>query len=270
MKRATIDGIDLAYVDRGEGTPVLLIHGFPLDHTMWEAQIDALATKYRVLAPDLRGFGQSVALEQGDWDDVVTMERFADDLAALLQTIEVNRPAVVVGLSMGGYVALEFWRKHTERTKRLVLCDTRAAKDPPEVAAGRLETADQVLRDGAASLAEGMILKLFPQSTITEQPELGEAFRRMVSEADPRGIAAAARGMAERRDMTKLLQQIACPTLLIVGTWDIISPPEEMHAIAEAIPRAQFAEIPGCGHLSAMEKPEAVNRTLLEFLGRFS
>ena len=261
IKTRTVNGVELAFVDQGTGNPVVLAHGFPLDHTMWDAQIDALSKDYRVIAPDLRGFGLS-----GVTEGTVTMQQLADDLAALLDALRIEQPIVLCGLSMGGYVALQFWQDHGTRLAGLILCDTRAVADTPEVADGRLETAERVMREGPAPLVAQMMPKLFAQTTAQQQPELVDSLRRVMMATDPGAIAAAARGMAQRPDMVSRLGEIDCPALVIVGEQDAISSPEEMRAIARPIPHARFVEIPGSGHMSPMEKPAAVNAAILEFL----
>ena len=261
MKTLDVNGVELATVDRGAGVPVVLVHGFPLDHTMWDAQVEALARAYRVIAPDLRGFGRS-----GVTEGRVTIEQFADDLAALLDGLGVDERVVLCGQSMGGYVAWQFWRKYAPRLRALVLCDTRAVGDTPEAARGRLETADRVLREGPAPLAEAMLPKLLPESSRKKNPHVADSLRRVILAADPRGIAAAARGMAERPDVTALLGQIRCPTLVLVGRLDRISTPDEMRAIADAIPGSRFVPIAEAGHMSPMENPDAVSAAMLGFL----
>ena len=262
MKTESVHAVELAFVDRGSGAPVVLVHGFPLDHTMWDAQIDALSRHYRVIAPDLRGFGRS-----GVTDGVVTMEQLADDLEALLKVLRIEEPIALCGLSMGGYVAFQFWRKYASRLRGLILCDTRALGDTPEMAAGRLEMADRVLREGAAPLVESMMPKLFAEAVVRDRPEIVASLRQVMLDTDPKGIAAAGRGMAERPDATGMLGQIDCPTLVIVGGLDVISTPTEMADIAESIPNARLVEIADCGHMSTLEEPAAVNTAILDFLG---
>lgn len=261
MKRFTVNGVELATADRGSGLPLVLVHGFPLHHAMWNAQLEALSGRYRVIAPDLRGFGAS-----GVTEGTVTMEQFADDLAALLDALEIDQPVVLCGLSMGGYIAWAFWRKYPSRVRALVFCDTRAAADSPEAAANRLATAERVMREGPGPVADGMLPKLTAKVAPKMHPEVIETLRQMILSTDPRGIAAAARGMAQRPDATAWLPQIACPTLVLVGQEDAISPVAEMRAIAEAIPGAQFVEIGGAGHMSPMENPAEVNVAIGAFL----
>ena len=261
MNTRSVNGIELAYVDRGQGPPILLVHGFPLDHTMWNAQIEALASRHRVLAVDLRGFGRS-----GVTEGTVTMRQFADDLAALLDGLSITDRIVFCGLSMGGYVAWQFWRNYTRRVRALILCDTRAIADTPEVARGRHQMADRVTAEGPGPLVDTMMPKLFAGPTVEEHPEMVESLRRVMLSADPKGVAAAARGMAERPDVTEMLGQIDCPSLVVVGQFDAISTPDEMRAVAEAIPGAQLNVIAGSGHMSPMENPAEVNASILDFL----
>lgn len=267
MKSATISTGQLAYVDRGAGQPVLLVHGFPLDYTMWDAQIDALADHARVIAPDLRGFGQS-PLGSADPEHGISMERYADDLVELLDAIKpvIDVPIVLVGFSMGGYIAWQFVRKYPERLQALVQCDTRAAADSDEARAGRLKMAEKVAEWGSARIAEMMGPKLIAPRSFETKPEVVSAVRAVVERTSPAGIAAAQLGMAARPDMTGFLPQIKVPTLVVVGAQDAISPPTEMQSIAEKIPNGKFVVVPDSGHMTPMENPAAVNQALLTFV----
>jgi 3-oxoadipate enol-lactonase len=262
MKTCTINGINLSFVDRGEGDAIVFVHGFPLDHSMWSGQIEPLSARHRVIAPDLRGFGQS-----GVSEDIVTMEQFSDDLAALLDFLQIDE-IVLCGLSMGGYIALEFWRKYAERLRALILCDTRAVSDTPAAAANRFVVAEKVLREGTNTVADAMMPKLFDPITLEKQPHLIESIRQVMEQTDPRGIAAAARGMAQRADFTAELPRIGCPSLVIVGQSDAISPVAEMQAISKAVPNAEFKIIPQAGHMAPMEQPADVNAAIEIFLER--
>jgi len=265
MRQLTVDGTQLAVHDEGTGSPLILIHGFPLDHTMWQRQIAALAQRHRVVAPDLRGFGNSEVT-----DGTVTMQQMADDVAGILDALGIGEPVAFCGLSMGGYVAWQFWERHRRRLAALILCDTRAAADTPEAAANRHTTAEEVLRDGPDALAETMIPKLLCEATRKDNPDLVTSLRRVIRATDPRGIAAASRGMAERPDFTPRLPEIDCPTLVVVGEHDAISTVDEMRSIAGAIPGAELAVISHSGHMSPMENPEEVNSALAGFLQRTS
>ncbi|MBI2823812.1 MAG: alpha/beta fold hydrolase [Planctomycetia bacterium] len=261
MRRIDVNGASLNVIDRGAGPAVVFIHGFPLNHTMWAAQLDALAANNRLIAPDLRGFGQSTAT-----DGTVTIAQFADDVAAALDALAVRQPVCLCGLSMGGYVAFQFLRKYRDRVRSLVLCDTRSAADTPEAAEGRRKMAEEVLRNGTAALAEAMLPRLLHPRTAQERPQVAAAVRDMILSCDPRGVAAAQRGMAARPDVTELLPSIDVRTLVIVGQEDAISPPAEMRKIAAAIPQAQFVEVPDAGHMAPMENAALVNAALAKFL----
>ncbi len=288
MKRVNAAGVDLWCEDRGSGLPLLLVHGFPLDHTMWAGQLALAAAApallvgerfqsagpppsarrflpslpaIRIIAPDLRGFGRSPAR-----GETVAMHEFADDLAALLDALGVEGPVVYCGLSMGGYIGWQFWRRHRERLRGLIQCDTRAQADTPEAAAARREMADRVGREGPAPLVEMMLPKLLGETTCRQRPELADGLRRTMMGNSAAGIAAAARGMAERPDMTAAIGEIGCPTLLVVGAEDVISPPAEMRGMAAAIPGAKLLEIPAAGHMSPLEDPAAVNAAMAKFL----
>jgi pimeloyl-ACP methyl ester carboxylesterase len=267
MDRIALSTVELAFLDRGSGPPVLLIHGFPLDHTMWSAQIDALTGKHRVIAPDLRGFGEST-LGDADPRAGISMERYADDLTELLDALQIDEPIVLAGFSMGGYIAWQFVRKHAARLRALVQCDTRAAADTEEARTGRLKMADHVAEWGSGRVAEMMGPKLLAASTFESKPEVVVAVRRVVEQTSPASIAAAQRGMAARPDMTSFLPQINVPALVVVGSHDVISPPQEMKTIAAAIPSAEFVEIPNAGHMTTMENPDAVTAALTRFLAR--
>ena len=265
MKTAKISTGEIAYIDRGSGQPILLVHGFPLEHTMWNAQIEALSERARVVAPDLRGFGTS---PPGNADPKlgITMERYADDLAELLNVLAISEPVVYIGLSMGGYIAWQFVRKYQERLRGLVLCDTRAAADTDEARAGRLKMAEKVAEWGSKRVAEMIGPKLFAPGKFESNLAIVAEIRRVVENTLPAGIAAAQRGMAARPDMTSLLPQIKVPTLVLVGADDAISPPAEMQKIAEAIPGSQYVVIPNSGHMTTMENPAAVNTACLQYL----
>jgi pimeloyl-ACP methyl ester carboxylesterase len=245
--------------------PVLLVHGFPLDHTMWDAQIEALSATARVIAPDLRGFGQTPLLA-GDGERGITMERYADDLAELLDALAVREPVVLVGFSMGGYVAWQFLRKYPGRVRALAQIDTRVAADTEDGRAGRIKMAENVAEWGSARVAEMMGPKLFAADTFQTLPDVVRAVRGVVEQTRPAAIAGAQRGMAARPDVTEMLPTIGVPTLVVAGEQDVISPPAEMEAFAAKIPGARFVKISGAGHMSTMENPAAVNEALAGFV----
>jgi 3-oxoadipate enol-lactonase len=261
MERIRIGDIHLSVEIRGAGPALLLVHGFPLDHQMWRHQIDAFSVTCRVIAPDLRGFGQSDATP-----GIVTMQQYADDLAALLDALSITEPVTFCGLSMGGYIAWQFVERHARRAGKLVLCDTRAVADTSSAAQTRLDTAQQVLADGPQALVESMTPKLFAPATLENQKDLVHGIQQVMRSTSREGIAAALRGMAKRPDVTGRLAEIRIPALVVCGSADAIAPPSEMRGIAAAMPQAEFVEITAAGHMAPLENPAAFNSALAQFL----
>jgi 3-oxoadipate enol-lactonase len=264
MKTGTYEsrGLRLSYKEAGEGEPLLLLHAFPLSGRMWDGQADHLPG--RCLIPDLSGFGASAAAS-----DINQMSDFAQDAAALLDHLGIER-TVLLGLSMGGYAALAFAEAFPGRLRGLVLADTRAGADAPEARERRLTIARDVLEKGSGFLPDALVPKLLGAGTQASNPGLVEQVRRWVAEAPPAGVAAAQRGMAERPDRSGVLPRIAVPTLVIVGEEDELTPPAESRSLAAAIPKADLTALPGAGHLSNLEQPEAFNRSVSGFLARIA
>ena len=260
MKTVSANGISINVHDEGQGTPILFVHGFPLDHQMWREQFP-LASDFRVIAPDLRGFGKTTVTE-----GTVTMETHADDLAALLDELKISERIVLCGLSMGGYVAWQFQRKYEDRLRGLILCDTRAIADSPEAVENRRKLAATVLEHGTEPVAAAMMPNLFTEASTEKRREAIELTRQTLIANSPAGIAAASLGMAKRPEVTADLPGIETPTLLIVGEDDSISTVEEMRGIAEAMPNAELIVVPEAGHMSPLENPEPVNSAVFEFI----
>ena len=245
----------------GAGTPVVLLHAFPLDGRMWEPQVEALAGSYQVIVPDLRGFG--TAREQAVAE--AGMDLLADDVARLLDDRGLDR-VVLGGLSMGGYVALAFVRRHADRLGGLLLLDTKAGADSEQARADRLAMAERVLAEGTGFLPEAMLPRVLGKTSLEERPELVERVTALVREQDPRAVAGAQRGMAARPDSTDVLAGVAVPTLVVTGEEDTVTGPEVGRELAAAIPDARFLLVDGAGHLSSLERPEVLNEALLDFL----
>ncbi|TWU30417.1 alpha/beta fold hydrolase [Bythopirellula polymerisocia] len=265
IKSVQLDTIQLTYSDSGSGQPVVLLHGFPLDHAMWTPQIVALSDHARVIAPDLRGFGQSTLGPQ-DAEQGVEMHQYAADILGLLDKIGVKEPVILCGFSMGGYILWQFALRYPERVKAIVLCDTRAVADTAEAREGRIKTADEVLRLGTDSLVAGMLPKMLSKATLSQRPEVVRQVTQIMRSCQPAAVAAALRGMAEREDVTAKLAKISQPALIIVGTEDAISPPAEMRSISESLSHVQFVEIPEAGHMTTMENAGAVSESLQRFV----
>ena len=257
---AKINGINLAYTDQGQGTPVVFLHAFPQNRAMWAPQVSVLSKTYRVITLDFRGFGDSDAPL---WR--YTLEQFADDVKGLLDHLAIQQ-AVFVGLSMGGYTLFALYRTYADRVKGLVLADTRAQPDTEEGRAGRFAMAQTASRKGAGAIAEIMLPKLLSPVALRTKPDLVQQVRATIERTQISGIAGALMAMAERPDSVPLLTTIACPTLVITGELDGPTPPADGQLMAEKIPGAHLAIIPQAGHLSNLEQPEAFNDALCSFL----
>lgn len=261
MHSIQLRDISLAYRDAGSGPVLLLVHGFPIDSAMWRHQIDHFSLTHRVIAPDLRGFGES-----GVSTGTVTMGEYAADLDSLIEKLAIKEPIVFCGLSMGGYIAWQFALNHASRLRALIVCDTRAAADSPEAAGKRIETAIKLESEGTSFIADVMLPKFYTENELTKEPVFVRETREMIMRTNPFGAAAASRGMGVRPDVTAKLATIKVPTLVICGEHDAISPPKEMRSIAAAMPNATYAEIPGAGHMAPLQSPEKTNAAMMEFL----
>lgn len=260
MPTRDLNGVQLHYTEQGSGTAVLLVHGFPLDSRMWDAQVPALASPgRRVIVPELRGFGRSQS------DQAFTIESLADDLHALAQGVGAI-PFVLVGLSMGGYVALAYAKKYLSDLRGLVLVDTKAEADTAEGKQGRAKMIELVRKDGSKAVADQMMPKMLAKDAADQRPQTAQALRRIMEACPPKTIEHALAAMRDRPDRSGELSQIKVPTLVIVGESDAITPPAAAEAMVGKIPGAQLVVIKGAGHMSPMEQPEQVNRALKSFL----
>ena len=260
MSKIRINDIELAYRDEGEGRPLVFLHAFPLNQTMWDEQIDAFSTDYRVITFDWRGFGASTQGERR-----ITMDVFADDLAGLFEALNIGS-ATVCGLSMGGYATLAFYRRFSSRVKSLILCDTRATADTDEARATRLHTAELVRASGTSAIAEQMATKLLGKTTIETRPATVARVREMIESNRAEAIAQAQEGMAARPNSSEVLSRIVCPTLVMVGREDQLTPQEEVKRMADGINTARFEVITQAGHLPNLERPAEFNQLLDDFL----
>ena len=221
MKTTRVNDVELCYRDAGEGQPIVFLHAFPLDQTMWDDQVSHFSSSYRVITLDWRGFGKS-SLGEGP----STMAAFASDVAALLDFLKIDK-ATICGLSMGGYAAMSFVREHADRVRALVLADTRAAADTDEGRQNRLKMAALAREEGPAAIAEQMITKLLGATTLSTRANVVERVRAMILANRREGIARALIGMAERPDSTSVLSGITFPVLIVVGEEDTLTPPAE-------------------------------------------
>ncbi|MFA5909917.1 MAG: alpha/beta fold hydrolase [Vicinamibacterales bacterium] len=256
----------IAYLDSAPGESALrtyvLLHAFPLGANQWEPQMRSIPTGWRLITPDLRGFGGSTEL---DSLSALAITDYADDVADLLQELSVSR-AVIGGLSMGGYAALALYQGAPQFFEGLVLADTRATADTPEGRANRRNMLALVDREGPSGVAREMMPKLLGKATRELSPAIEAQVRRLIKQQSPVAVRSAIHRMMHRPDSMALLPQIAVPTLVIVGEEDELTPPADSRRIAEAVPGARLVTIPNAGHLSNLEQPDAFNEALNGFL----
>lgn len=240
MEKVSVNGVMIAYSHHGEGTPLVLIHGYPLDHSIWNQIVPQLESEFELILPDLRGFGISATTTSAS-----SITDMADDLAGLLDHLEIEK-AALAGHSMGGYVALAFARKYPQRVTGLALVSSQALADTPERKQGRYKTAEDVGQKGVGVVVDGMAPKL------SADPGIQEFVRGLISRQTPNGVMSALRAMAEREDSTDILGSIS-PLVLVHGNVDQLIPVERAHEIHNLVPSAKLFELPEVGHLPMME-----------------
>jgi 3-oxoadipate enol-lactonase len=257
----TLNGRIVGYEDSGSGLPLVLIHGYPLNRMIWKAQWEGLSKSARVLAPDLRGFGESEMVP-----GTVEISTYADDVREFLQAIGVKGRAVICGLSMGGYIALAYLRRYPENVAGLILANTKATPDSDEGKAGRDKNIALAQEKGAEAIADGMLPKLFAPKTYASNPELVAQARRIMTSSTVPGIVAALGAMRDRPDSTDVLLQSDTPVLILAGSDDALMPMAEQEKMKQAARNSTLVVIPDAGHLSSMEQPDAFNNAVAEFL----
>jgi 3-oxoadipate enol-lactonase len=258
--RVKSDDAEIVYWTFGDGPPVVLLHPFPANHEFWLPVSDVLTGRYRLILPDLRGHGES-----GVGDGPATMEKHAADLLRVINEAGVGR-AAMVGVSIGGYVLFEFWRRHRNRVSALGLSNTIAAADGPEARAGRLQAANDVLDRGTQPFFETMIPRLLGQTTRENRRDLVDGVWRMMRRMSPEDIAQVQRGMAERPDSVDTLTTINVPTLLMTGDEDLLTGVPEAEFMRQRIAGSELRVIPKAGHYAAWEQPAEAGRILRQFL----
>ena len=251
--------LELTYEEAGSGPPLLFIHGWPHNRTLWSGQLGGLSTHARCIAPDLRGFGGSTV--RGPY----SMSQYADDLVALLDSLGIDR-AIVCGLSMGGYVAMAMLRHHRDRVRALILTSTRATADTPEGREKRMRLIELVREHGVDALASRQLRAMVGETTFTSRPALLESLRQLMASAPLEGVIGALQAMADRPDSTALLKTLDVPAIVIGGAEDTFTQPVELGQLAEGIPGARLELIATAGHVCAFERPAAFDHLVAEFL----
>jgi 3-oxoadipate enol-lactonase len=260
MSKARVRGVEIAYDDRGSGPSVVLLHGYPFSRSMWREQVEELKQTHRVVIPDLRGHGESAVTPAP-----ATMQDMALDVAVIMENLNISR-ATVGGLSMGGYVALAFYRLFPLRVRSLVLADTRAQADTEEGKQNRAVQAEKALQEGMEGIADALLPKLLAPETVAKRPDIVKRVREMMVKTEPEGAAAALHGMAQRQDQTAFLSRIISPTLIIVGREDSLAPLADAEMMHREIGGSRLVIIEGAAHIPNIERPEEFNRAFVKFL----
>jgi pimeloyl-ACP methyl ester carboxylesterase len=260
--KAQLNGSTIYYTEMGDPSslPVIFLHGFPFDHKMWKKQLEVVGRNYRAIAFDIRGHGES---EVGDGQYLI--EGHVEDLMALLELLRLQRP-VIVGLSMGGYIALRALEKYPDRFSAAVLCDTRSEADTNEGKLKRFAGATLVKTKGSAAFAEGFMGSLFAPESQRAVRDEKEAIRKTMEATSPLSIAGTLIALSARMDTTSSLSSIKIPTLIMVGEFDQLTPPAASEAMHERISGSELFIVPGAAHMSNLENPEFFNEKLLQFL----
>jgi pimeloyl-ACP methyl ester carboxylesterase len=254
-----LNGISVSYDDIGTGIPIVFLHAFPLDRSMWAPQLGALVRQGRCIAADQRGFGETTPAAP------YSMDQYADDTAAMLDALDVG-PAILVGLSMGGYVAFAFWRRHRARVRGLVLADTRAGADSDEGREKRRRMIEVARSRGAATVAEMQVASMVGETTRARRPEVVATIRAMMAAAPVDGIVGALEAMMARPDSTATLATIDVPTLILVGAEDTLTPPAEGQAMHQQIRGSRLEILDQSGHICNLEQPAAFSHLVSEFV----
>ena len=249
----------LYHRETGQGTPLVLIHGFPFDSRMWDDQLAGLSDHFRVIAVELPGYGQSAPPRP------FTTASAAEEVHELLKSIGAL-PCALVGLSMGGYVCFEFAARFLADMRALVLADTRYDADSAEARENRNRMIQLVRERGSAAIADIMEPKLLAPDTPKTRPAVQQKLRQIMESVSPQTIEHTLAALRDRSDSTGRLKSITVPTLIVMGQQDAITPLSVAQAMQQGIPRAQRAVIPGAGHMPPMEQPERFNRIVREFL----
>lgn len=262
MRTEISPGISLLYQLTGSGQTIVFLHPFPMDHRLWQSQVEHFSPHYQVLTPDLRGFGNS----DGFGNHIPSIEKMADDLNALLDALKITEPIVLCGLSIGGYVALRFAQKYFSRLCGLVICDSRAEADTDETKAGRDRMIAFAKEHTSAEIVQKVLSGLLGKTSLRTRPQLVERVQEIGSSQSQQAILDALAALRDRPDATAWLAKITIPTLLIFGEEDALAPSHVIETLCAGLPQSTLIKLPQAGHFSALEQPELFNTAVENFL----
>jgi pimeloyl-ACP methyl ester carboxylesterase len=256
-----VNGVKLSYDDVGEGSvPVIFLHGFPFDKTMWHSQVESLKSSHRVIAYDIRGFGKS-----RDHGTSLSIDQFSEDLIRFMDLLNIDK-AVVCGLSMGGYVAMNAQKRAPGRFEALILCDTQCVADTAEGKKKRYQSIDEINAEGVKNFAEGFIQKVFCKESHSSKKDVVNQLKEVIYSTSPRMITQGLKALAERRETCSTLCKVDVPTLIICGKEDEMTPVIQSEYMKQNIDGSMLQVIENAGHVSNLEQPEAFNKHISDFL----
>jgi pimeloyl-ACP methyl ester carboxylesterase len=262
MPGAKVNHTEIFYETAGTGTPLVLIHGHPFDHTMWSPQFEAFSAQYRVITPDLRGYGKSSMPDSGP----TRFEDYATDILLLLNRLKISSYHLA-GLSMGGQIIMEMFRQAPAKVKTLIFADTFAGLDTPEAKQARNDMANRLEKEGMDSYANELIYKMIKPGHVSSMPQVADHVLKMMKATSPKAAASALRARSERIDyLNEVLPQINVPTMVIVGRDDEFTPVAKAVEIRDSLQNCKLVIIEDAGHMPNLEQPEKFNTAVLNFL----
>lgn len=256
-----VNNFDLSYDDLGEGiVPIIFLHGFPFSKQMWQTQLDFLKSSHRVIACDIRGFGNSK-----DEKSVLSMDLFGDDLIQFMDKLNIDK-AIICGLSMGGYIALNAHKRYSDRLQALILCDTQCIADTPEGKEKRLKLIDEIALNGTGNFTEGFVKNVFHKDSLTEKKEIVEELRNVILSNSKQIIMMGLKALAERSETCSSLSEVNIPTLIICGREDQVTPLAQSEFMNKSIKGSILRIVDHAGHVSNLEQADEFNNHLHDFL----
>lgn len=262
-----LNNAPLHYRDQGDGPPCLLIHGYPLNNRLWQPQFSALSSVARLIAPDLRGHGETPPISPPN-TNAYSMELLAEDCVRLLDYLQISHPVIVGGLSMGGYISLALYRMHPERVAGLILAATRASGDTPQGRINRDKAVETARQGGAPAIAQSMLQRMLAPQTYKARPDLIDEVMEIMLATSVEGIIGDLLGMRDRPESTDLLPHISVPTLIVHGMEDQLISLDEVRTMQASLPKSTLVVIPNAGHLVNLEQPDEFNQAVRNFIGQ--
>jgi pimeloyl-ACP methyl ester carboxylesterase len=258
--RIHVNGITISYDDKGKGMPIIFIHGFPFNKSAWQPQLEYLQKFYRVIAYDIRGFGNSTL-----GDEVTSIDLFATDLVQFMDALKIQK-AIVCGLSMGGYILMNAVSRFPDRFEAIILSDTQCGADSAEAREKRYKTIEQIEARGIDEFAANYVQNIFTKKTLENRKEIVEEVKNMILSTSPRTISATLKALAERRESCNLLKRVSVPAMILCGKDDTVTPLSQSELLFNTLQGSRMHTIQNAGHMANLEEPEIFNDHIHTFL----